>query len=318
MGGLLAALRAAAEPTRLRIIALLSGGELTVTELVESLGQSQPRVSRHLKILAEARILTRYREGSLVFLRLADLTTFNGAHPAIDLASQLVKLLPITKTGERDLNRLAAVKLARDKKTAAYFSKIAEHWDNLGSLHVDDQKVEAVISQWLGQTAILSLLDIGTGTGRILEFLSPNAVRSFGVDQSREMVVFARSKLEKAGCINCQVRKGDLYRLPFTDSSFDAAVIHQVLHFLDDPEAAIIEAARVISLGGRLLVIDFLPHLLENVANEQNHRHLGFLEEKIFTWFRSAGLIPINAKSLAGPSLTVGIWMAKKPEFKHT
>jgi len=312
MDDLLAALRAAAEPTRLRIIALLSEGELTVSELVHTLGQSQSRISRHLKLLTEAGLLTRHREGSWVFHRLADFAASNGAGAGADVARHLVDLLPKTQSGNRDLDRLAAVKQARDDKAAAYFDDIAESWDSLRSLHVDDRKVETVIGDWLGQTPIGSLLDIGTGTGRILEVLSPLIERGVGIDQSREMLSVARANLERGSYENCQVRQADLYRLPFAEADFDAAVIHQVLHYLDEPGAAIREAARVLSPGGRLVVIDFQPHRMENLRDEYSHRRLGFSEDTIRAFFTQAGLTPKDTTALAGSELTVGVWLAEK------
>jgi ArsR family transcriptional regulator len=306
MDALLAALRAAAEPTRLRIVALLSKDELTVSELVRILGQSQPRISRHLKLLTEAGLLSRHREGSWVFHRLND-----GGGTGADVARHLIALLP---NGEkRDLDRLSAVKRARAEAAAAYFDAIAEHWDGLRSLHVDDAEVETVIGEWLDRSAIGTLLDIGTGTGRILEVLSPGIDQGIGIDQSREMLSVARANLERTDCGNCQVRQADLYRLPFPGGGFDAAVIHQVLHFLDEPGAAIAEAARVLAPGGRLLVVDFLPHLLENLRDEHSHRRLGFAETDIAAWFRRAGLQPLKFKTLAGSKLTVGVWLAENP-----
>jgi ArsR family transcriptional regulator len=304
---LLAALRAAAEPTRLRIIALLSGDELTVSEMVRILGQSQPRISRHLKLLTEAGLLTRHREGSWVFHRLND-----GGDTGADVARHLIALLAPGESPDRD--RLATVKRARAKAAAAYFDANAEHWDELRSLHADDAEVETVIGEWLGSSPVATLLDIGTGTGRILEVLGPHIEHGIGIDQSREMLSVARANLERAGCGNCQVRQADLYRLPFNDGGFDAAVIHQVLHFLDEPAAAIQEATRVLAPGGRLLVVDFLPHLLENLRDEHSHRRLGFAKADIDAWFRRAGLQPAKFKTLAGSKLTVGVWLAEKPE----
>lgn len=323
MDALLAALRAAAEPTRLRIISLLSEGELTVSELVRTLGQSQPRISRHLKLLTEAGLLTRHREGSWVFHRLADIVAPNdgglSGEPGAEVASHLITLLPGGEPGAdrrlaQDMDRLAAVKRHRAEKAAAYFNANAERWDRLRSLHVDDAEVETVIGEWLGRVPIQALLDIGTGTGRILELLATRIGRGVGIDQSREMLAVARANLERADCENCQVRQADLYRLPFPGSDFDAAVIHQVLHFLDEPGAAIAEAARVLAPGGRLLVIDFLPHLLENLRDEHSHRRLGFADTEIDAWFRRAGLKPVEVRTLAGSKLTVGVWLAEKPQ----
>ncbi|MBC8338022.1 MAG: metalloregulator ArsR/SmtB family transcription factor [Rhodospirillales bacterium] len=320
MDALLAALRGAAEPTRLRIVALLAEGELTVSELVHILGQSQPRISRHLKLLAEAGLLTRHREGSWVFHRLSEEGL--AANPGAEVARHLIALLP--DNGNRghilalDRDRLAAVKTARAEAAADYFDANAESWDSLRSLHVDDKDVETVIGGWLGRAPVHSLLDIGTGTGRILEVLSPVIERGVGIDQSREMLAVARANLERGACENCQVRQADLYRLPFDDGAFDAAVIHQVLHFLDEPAAAIAEAARVLTPGGHLVVADFLPHVMENLRDEHSHRRLGFADDEIRAWVTRAGLTSQDATRLAGDPLTVGVWLAEKPKPADT
>lgn len=312
MDDLLAALRAAAEPTRLRIVALLAKGELTVSELVRTLGQSQPRISRHLKLLTEAGLLSRHREGSWVFHRLAD----DG--PGAEVARQLNALLPRVDHRDGILNhdrsRLADVKYARHETAEAYFRDNAKRWDKLRSLHVDDAEVEKAIGRMLPRTGIKNLLDLGTGTGRILEFLCPRAERGTGIDLSGEMLAVARANLDRAGCGNCRVQQGDLYQLPFPAATFDAITIHQVLHYLDEPAAAIAEAARVLAPGGRLVVVDFLPHQLENLRDEHNHRRLGFAAAEIEGWFTRAGLSVIDSERLTGDPLTVAVWLAEKQE----
>jgi len=308
LGDLLAALRAAAEPTRLRIVALVAEGELTVSELTRILGQSQPRISRHLKLLAEAGLLVRLREGSWVFHRLAE----DGAGAA--LVRALTQLLP--GDGEpllgRDLERLAEVKRNRAEAAADYFRRNAESWDRLRSLHVDDGEVERVIDRLLPKRGIGRLLDIGTGTGRMLELLGRRAERGLGVDLSREMLAIARAHLDRAGLGHCRVRQADLYQLPFADASFDVATIHQVLHFLDRPAAAVAEAARVLAPGGRLLIADFAPHDLESLRHDHAHRRLGFADSEIAHWLDRAGMKPADTVHLAGEPLTVVVWTAEK------
>ncbi len=318
MNDLLAALRAGAEPTRLRIVALLAKGELTVSELVRTLGQSQPRISRHLKLLTGAGLLTRHREGSWVFHRLAD----DG--PGAEVARHLNALLPqgsgsgandgADRVLARDMERLADVKRTRADAAAGYFRDNAERWDKLRSLHVDDAEVENIIGRMLPASGIANLLDLGTGTGRILEFLSSRAERGTGIDLSSEMLSVARANLDRAGAANCHVRQGNLYQLPFPPAAFDAITIHQVLHYLDEPAAAIAEAARVLAPGGRLVVVDFLPHQLENLRDEHNHRRLGFAEAEIEGWFADAGLIAALSERLTGDPLTVAVWLAEKQE----
>jgi ubiquinone/menaquinone biosynthesis C-methylase UbiE/DNA-binding transcriptional ArsR family regulator len=305
IANLLAALRAVAEPTRLRLLVLCSRGELTVSELAQILGQSQPRVSRHLKLLCEAGLLDRFREGSWVFYRLSA----GGA--AGSLARHLV-----AACGERDptltldLQRLAAIKRQRAQRAAAYFSENAPNWDRIRSLYVDELEVEAALIDIIAAAQPRDLLDIGTGTGRMLEILGPRVGQALGIDQSREMLAIARVNLERAGAANGTVRLGDMYQLPLPDASFDAVVIHQVLHYADRPAAAIAEAARMLRPNGVLAVVDFAPHLLEYLRSEHAHHRLGFADSEVAEWCRAAGLSPAAPVHLAGDPLTVVIWTA--------
>ena len=302
---LLAALRAVAEPTRLRLLILCSRGELTVSELAQILGQSQPRVSRHLKLMCEAGLLDRFREGSWVFYRIS------GGSTASPLARHLV-----AACGDRDpaialdLQRLAAIKRQRAERAATYFSENAPNWDSIRSLHVDEREVEAALIEIVAAAAPRDLLDIGTGTGRILEILAPKVGQALGIDQSREMLAVARVNLERAGSANGMVRLGDMYQLPLPDASFDAVVIHQVLHYADRPAAAIAEAARVLRPKGVLVVVDFAPHLLEYLRVEHAHHRLGFSDDEVADWCRAAGLEAAPPRHLSGDPLTVAIWTA--------
>src|SRR5690242_15825939 len=308
MESVLAGLRAAAEPTRLRLLALCARAELTVSELTQILGQSQPRVSRHLKLLCDAGLLDRFREGSWVFYRLSS------GSAASALSQHLVATCGTAdETIALDLQRLAAIKRLRAELAAAYFRENARHWHKIRSLYVDEREVEAALSEIIGGGAPHDLLDIGTGTGRMLEILGPRVGRALGIDQSREMLAIARVNLEKAGLANSFVRLGDMYQLPLADGSFDAIVIHQVLHYADRPAAAIAEAARVVRPGGMLVVVDFAPHALEFLREDHAHRRLGFADADIDEWCRAAGLDPEPARRLAGDPLTVVIWTAHRP-----
>lgn len=305
---LMAALRAAAEPTRLRLLALCAEGELTVSELTQILGQSQPRVSRHLKLLCEAGLLERVPEGTWAFYRVGD--RLAGA----PLVRALANLLPATDaTLARDAERLAAVKRTRADAAERYFSDNAAQWSAIRSLHVDEAQVEATVLKLLGDDApIDDLLDIGTGTGRLLEILAPRVKRGLGVDTSRDMLSIARSNLERAGIRHCQVRQADMYALPLDSSSVDAAVIHQVLHFADEPQKAIQEAARVLKPGARLVIVDFAPHDLEDLRARHAHRRLGFADAELRHWCAAAGLDLDPVTALPGHPLTVHVWRAVK------
>ncbi len=307
MNHLLAALRAVAEPTRLRLVVLCARGELTVSELTQILGQSQPRVSRHLKLLCDAGLLDRFREGSWVFYRLSQ------SSPASALARQLVAACGASDpTIVLDLQRLSAIKQQRADLASAYFRENAAQWHRIRSLYVDEREVEAALVEIIAATDPHDLLDIGTGTGRMLEILAPRVEHALGIDQSREMLSVARVNLERAGLANGRVRRDDMYQLALPDASFDAVVVHQVLHYADRPAMAIAEAARVLRPLGILVLVDFAPHTLEFLRDEHAHRRLGFGDGEIAEWCRAAGLDPALPRQLPGDPLTVVIWTAHR------
>jgi len=305
---LLVGLRAAGEHTRLRILALCARSELSVSELVQILGQSQPRVSRHLKLMVEAGLLERIPEGAQVFLRLASHSD------AARLARALVKLMPETDlVMNRDLSRLQQVRDERAQRAQEYFQTVAGSWDSIRALHVSPQKVEARLLEIIGDEPVGELLDIGTGTGRILEILAPRVEHGVGVDLSSGMLEVARSNIERLGFTHLQVRKGDMYRLPLADSSVDLAIVHMVLHYSDDPLAVIRAAARVLRPRGRLLLIDFAAHGEEQLRDQFNHHRLGFGDDEIRHWFGECGLeADMDMQQLVGNPLTVKFWQARQ------
>jgi ArsR family transcriptional regulator len=304
-------LKAAAESSRLRILALLSRGDLTVSDLTEILGQSQPRVSRHLKLLMEAGLIDRYQEGSWAFFRLSDVDASR------DFVVRLVSgIKPADAQVERDLERLAAVKGRRQAHAAEYFSRNAASWDHIRALHVPDRAVEAALLRIVGKRPFQSMLDLGTGTGRILEIFAPLYRRGVGIDMSREMLSVARANLDKAGISNAQVRQGDIFSPPVERDSFDLVTIHQVLHFLGDPARAIREAARLLRPSGRLVIVDFAPHALEFLRGEHAHQRLGFSDRQIGEWLSEAGLDLEESQEFeprgdAEGRLTVKLWLGR-------
>jgi ArsR family transcriptional regulator len=305
---LLDGLRAAAEPSRLRLLALCAQGELTVGELVQIVGQSQPRVSRHLKLLCDAGLLDRQPEGNSVFYRLASGSRANG------LVRQLADMLPVDDEQlRRDREGLDAVRKARAAQAAAYFDAAAESWDRIRALHVRDDAVERGLLEMLPAGNGRTLLDIGTGTGRILELFGARGTTCTGLDLSPAMLRVARANLARAGLADAHVRQGDMYRLPWSEPEFDAVTFHHVLHFADEPGRALAEAARVLKPGGRLVVVDFAPHDLETLRAEHAHRRLGFADSEMRGWMRAAALVPGRAASLPGARLTVCLWPADRP-----
>ncbi|MCC6780014.1 MAG: metalloregulator ArsR/SmtB family transcription factor [Hyphomicrobiales bacterium] len=309
------ALKAAGEPTRLRILALLGEAELTVTDLTAILRQSQPRISRHLRLLGEAGLVDRFREGAWAFFRLGE-----RGGPA-DLARELVaRLDPADPTLARDRERLAAVRAQRAEAAQAYFRRHAAEWDRIRKLHVTDAAVEEAIGRALAGGEMRTLLDLGTGTGRMLELFGPQIERGLGLDLSPDMLALARARLDRAGLRHCSVRQGDIYDLALPKESFDVVLIHQVLHFLDDGARAIQEAARVLRPNGRLLVVDFAPHDLEFLREEHAHRRLGFSPETVTQWMTAAGLDVLSQESLPPePStegkIAVSLWLARDPRI---
>jgi len=305
------ALKAAGEETRLRVLALLAEAELTVSDLTDILRQSQPRISRHLKLLVEAGLVERFREGTWAFFRLAE----HGA--GADVARALIERLePGDQTIRRDHERLASVRQARAAAAQAYFRAHAAEWDRIRKLHVADEAVEDAIRAALSEKPFRSLLDLGTGTGRMLEMFGPDIERGLGIDLSLDMLLLARDRLERAGLRNCSVRQGDIYDLPLANGSFDVVILHQVLHFLDDGARAIREGARVLRPGGRLLVIDFAPHEQEFLREQFAHRRLGFAPDTVTQWMTASGLEPVMHKSLAPEpdsegKIAVSIWLAR-------
>jgi ArsR family transcriptional regulator len=308
MENFLTGLRAAAEPTRLRLLALCAQGELTVTELTQILGQSQPRISRHLRLLCESGLLDRFREGTWVFYRLSE-----NAENA-EVGRTLIRLLPEEDpTLLLDLQRFERVKEARAQAAASYFRENAPRWNEIRSLHVPEEEVERVLLDLLADWEIESLLDIGTGTGRMLELFASRVSKAVGIDRSHEMLAVARSNLERAGLSHFQVRHGDMYQLPFPSESYDAVVFHQVLHFADNPSGALLEAARVLRPRGITVIIDFAPHDLEELRKEHAHRRLGFSDDEVRQWFQGACLEMGETVHLPGQPLTVSVWSGIRP-----
>lgn len=306
----LAALRAVGEATRIRLIALLAQSELTVKDATAILGQSQPRISRHLKLLAEADLIQRFPEGSWVYYRLSD-----GPEGALarDIVARISKEDPVLAA---DQERFQSIRKAKAEEAAAFFAARALNWDRERSLHVHEADVEAAMRASLGDAPFQAFLDLGTGTGRLLEVFADQYVTALGVDASHDMLAVARANLSKAGLGHAQVRHGDVYALNVPPKSFDVVAIHQVLHYLDDPARALAEAARALRPGGRLMIVDFAPHELEFLREQHAHRRLGFASDQVERWLnaldldleKTTDLVPGEADD---SKLTVTLWLAR-------
>lgn len=316
LDGILNIFRAIGEETRLRIMALLQRGELTVSEITQILGQSQPRVSRHLKILTDAGLVDKFREGSWMFYRV-----IAPAPEATDAVLGAVAALNASadRVIARDGDRFEQSRQARAAAAAAYFEQNAAEWDTVRSLQIEESAVEKSMRALLAGDKVGLFIDVGTGTGRMLTVFSDRYESGLGFDLSREMLAVARANLERAGVLNAQVRHGDLFSLPVETGSADVVCVHHVLHFLAEPVAAVREAARLLKPGGRLIISDFAPHELEFLRAEHAHRRLGFPDDEVGAWCSASGLDLTKTETLSPvgggkQALTVKIWLASAPE----
>ena len=311
---LVTALKAAAEPTRLRILLLLAAGELNVKDLTQILGQSQPRISRHLKLLAEAGLIERFREGSWVYFHVSDRT--EGGRLVRRLLDTVDPTSPILI---RDRDRAEAQKREREAAAQDYFRAHAADWDRIRALYVSETAVEQAIAKAIGPASFKVFVDLGTGTGRMLELFAERYARGLGLDVNQSMLAYARSRLSTAGLAHAEVRHGDIYDLALPDGVADGVVMHQVLHYLSEPALAIREAARILAPGGRILVVDFAPHEIEDLRARHAHERLGIEDQQVTDWLTEAGLTGIKVQSLAPDGsdarqlLTVSLWSASKP-----
>ena len=320
---LLEVLKAVGEPTRLRIVALLQHGELTVSDLTDILGQSQPRISRHLKLLAEAGVVHRNREGAWAFFDLAP------TGPVAEVVRNLLAATgPDDPTLAADLDRLDVVRSRRAATAQQYFASVAERWDRVRSLHAPDEVVEDAIHRLLADSPHRSILDVGTGTGRMLQMLGADTdriERAVGLDSSHSMLAVARANLERAELRHIDLRQGDIYSPPFEPGTFDLIVVHQVLHFLDNPGRAVAEAARLLTPGGQLLIVDFAPHGLEFLRSDHSHRRLGIAPHTVEGWLDQSRLDLVTTQHIVDDTdasstdrLTVSIWLARDPRSVST
>ena len=292
MQRLIDSLKAVAEPTR-----------LAVSEISQILDQSQPRVSRHLKVLADVGLLTPMREGNWTFYRLK--------RTGQSLTAAILDLIP---AGDpvlvQDRSRLADVRQRRQAEAEAYFDAHAQSWDAIRRLHIDAAEVERHLLRQVPNGAYGRLLDIGTGTGEVLSLLAPRVGEAIGIDISRDMLAIARDRVHRANMHHVSLRLGNMYALPIADASVDLVTVHLVMHFADAPEQAVAEAARVLRPGGRVIVVDFAQHGIEELRTGHAHRRLGFTDREVRAWFDRCGLRLVRGEALPGDPLTVMIWTA--------
>lgn len=309
-------LKAAGEPTRMRLLILLAQGDLTVSDLTDILGQSQPRISRHLKLLSDAGLIERYQEGAWAYFRM-----ISDGRSAQIIRQVIHSVASDDQLLQHDFDRLEQVKRTRAGKAQEYFSLNAAQWEEIRKHHVPEARVEKALCDIIGTAPFQSLLDLGTGTGRILELFKDQYQKGLGIDASRDMLAIARTKLDEAGIAHASVRQGDIFNLSLERRSFDLIVIHQVLHFLHDPQPAIMEAVRMLAPGGRLVIIDFAPHELEYLRDDFAHARLGFADNIMTGWMENHGLDVDKVEHLQpqkadqDQKLTVSIWLGRDPKI---
>ncbi|WP_428027542.1 ArsR/SmtB family transcription factor [Altererythrobacter sp.] len=313
--------RALADPTRLRIVRLLGTMELAVGELAQVLGQSQPRVSRHVGILCDAGLAERRREGSWVFLRAP--SGSDNAPPLVEAVGRLLAIaerenVDFAQQCDEDRRKLTAIRSAREETAENYFTRHASDWDELRRLHSPDNLVEDALSEALGDAPIGQMLDIGTGTGRMAELFAPEAERIVALDKSLEMLKVARAKLQHLPADQVELVQGDFTDLPFGADQFDTVLLHQVLHFALTPANALAEAGRVIRPGGRIAIVDFAAHDREELRERHAHARLGFSDRQISQMLKDAGFAPRTPIALEGSELVVKIWIGQRRDGKPT
>lgn len=304
-------LKAIAEHTRLRILLLLSAGDLSVSDLTNILKQSQPRISRHLKILLEARLIARYQEGSWAYFRLSD------AEPHRSIVNPLIQRIdPLDPEIERDFERLKEVRAQRQQKASEFFAANAREWDALRNVYGQGDQIEAAMLAAVRSKPFQSLLDLGTGTGQMLALFAPYYARAVGVDLSRDMLMVARARLEENNISHASVRQGSVFAPPVERGDYDVVTIHQVLHYLDDPALAIKEAARALRPGGTLVIVDLENHEIERLRDDHAHIRLGFSDVQIERWCAANGLQLENTEAFVPQDPTqptVKLWVAQDP-----
>jgi len=309
---LIDALKAAGEPTRMRILVLLRQGELSVGELVDILDQSQPRLSHHLKTLTQAGLVQRFPEGAWVFYRLCR------SGPGRNLLEAFFSELEILHTPyEQDQAALQAVRSARAVSAEQHFAEIAESWDRLRGLHYPEDEIEQAMLDAAKDRQYHRMIDLGTGTGRMLTLFSAQTAEAEGLDFSHQMLTIARANLAEAGITHAHVRHGRVEAPPFRDASADLVILHQVLHYLDQPAEAIRQAARLLAPGGQLFIVDFAAHELEFLRETEGHSRLGFRQSDMQEWLQVSGMKINICRSFAPPEaleagLEVNFWVAEK------
>lgn len=293
-----------ADSTRSRILLLLDGQELSVTELCTVLQLPQSTVSRHLKALGDAGWVAGRAEGTS--------NVYAMAREGMDSATRRLWTLVREQVGPsaaalQDQRRLQAAMAARRSKSVEFFTSSAGQWDRMRDEMFGDRFHLMALAAFADPDAVVG--DLGCGTGQVSAALAPFVGTVIGVDSSAAMLQAARKRLQ--GQRNIDLRRGDLEALPIDDNRLDTATVMLVLHHIPEPGRALADVARVLKPGGRLVLVDMLPHDREHYRQQMGHIWLGFSEEHVERLFAEAGftrtrIVPLPADPKAkGPALFV-------------
>ena len=285
-----------ADPTRVRILALLEREELAVQELMEVLGMAQSRVSRHLAILREAALVQDRRDGTWVFYRFGP----PDAGIWAETWGLVRESLRGDSTHERDAAALSRVLSARAARTRSFFESVGPEWDALRKVFDDDLLRARAVARLVDPSLVVA--DIGTGTGVLALELARLGLRVIAIDHSPRMLDAARAKAESEGLAAVELRLGDAGALPLADGEVDAALAHMVLQYLASPAEALREMARVVRPGGAVVAVDFEEHAHEWMRQELGVSRLGFAADEVAGWFQEAGLERLRIETQPAPA----------------
>lgn len=307
MDRLTSTLKALAHPERLRLLALIAEGDLTVSELTDITELSQPRVTQYIKTLADAGVVERLKEGSWVFSRLR-----RGEAGVSAVVASTLAALPEDEQMRSDRQRLAELRARRAIAAQVFFADVANDRGQLGDEFLPQADIDRLMLDMVGET-VRSHVDLGTGSARVLTLFADRVERGRGLDSSHDMLRLARHRLHEAGAEHLSVRQGDIFDAPLDNGSADLVTLHQVLHYLEEPELAVAEAGRLLEEGGRLLVVDFAEHGREEFRRDFNHRRMGFSDRDMTTAFALAGLAVERVETVSGAGRPdVKLWLGRK------
>ncbi len=289
---MLETLKALADPCRLRLTAVLLSGEFTVQELTRIMDMGQSRISRHLKILTEAGVLTVKRQGTWSYYRAGEECRFFSAiRPAFE------RELEMLTERSRDMAAVAEVLEERRRRSQEFFDRHARQWDDLARTLLPVPEYHKRLIKQVPEG--VTLLEIGIGTGALLIELAARAANVIGVDHSPAMLEEARRRLANDGVSSVELRLGEMSHLPLSDGSVGCVVANMVLHHAADPAAVLAEIRRVLVPGGVLLLADLARHEREAAREQLADQWLGFEENELTDWLKLAGFAVVTTELVA-------------------